>query len=190
MTTVLAIPLLYEAVVARMDAEAAAADPPETAVPQPFGWREPARRTGTRRIVWVPGDDGDLGEFGPPRNPGRNPRSLGTIHELVTVYLEAADLTAPENELLQYTAARLLLDAWLRAVRLAAYGTFEVVSLAWVDDKNLRRHGATIRAVLSVQAMVPDEELETAPVDVAAHNTTHPSDTDEDEGELDVVSAA
>lgn len=178
MSTVLAVPLLFEAVVARMDADAAAADPPETAVPQSFGWREPARRTGTRRIVWVPGDDGDIGEVGPPRNPGRNPRPLLTIHELVTVYLEAADLTAPEDELRQYTAARLLLDAWLRAVRLAAYGTFKIVSLAWVDDKNLRRHGATIRVLCSVEAMVPDSPA-TFAEDLHAEVTTSELDVDE-----------
>lgn len=190
MTTVLALPLVYEAVVARFALDAAAEDPPATPVAQPFGWREPAHRTGTRRIVWVPGDDGELGEVGPARNPGRNPRPLWTIDELFTVYVEAQDATAAENELAQYTAARLLFDAWLRAVYLAAHGTVRVTRSQWVSDKSTRRFGATIRAVVAIEAMVPDAPFETAPVDTAADVTTYLSEDGLTEGETDTVSAA
>lgn len=149
----LALDHLYDAVTARFTAEFAS--PPL----QVFGWREPAKRAGAMpRIVWVPGDDesGDLGTWLPARNPGRNPRPLATIGELVTVYFEAVDLTAPEDERAQYRAARLLYDAWLRAVYLAAHGTFVVVAHRWEKERSTRRYGATIRAVLSIQSMVPD----------------------------------
>lgn len=170
MTVVLALETLYDAVRARMDADTLALDPTATPVPQPFGWREPPKRTGTMRIVWVPGDDesGDIGELGPARNPGRNPRSLGTLRELFTVYIEAADQAAPENERKQYTATRLLFDAWLRAVHLAAHGTFAIESASWVNDKATRRYGATLRVLATIEAMVPDAPLEIAPVDTRA----------------------
>lgn len=127
-------------------------------LPHAFGWREPARRDGQSRIVYVPGDDGLLGEVLPARYPGRSPRPLATIDELVTVYLEGKDAAAPENERAQYTATRLLLDSWLAAVRRTCPGWAYVRECRWVDDKNLRRHGSTIRAVLVVEAMVPDLE--------------------------------
>lgn len=170
MTVVLALETLYDAVRARMDADTLALDPEATPVPQPFGWREPAKRTGTMRIVWIPGDDesGDLGELGPARNPGRNPRPLATLRELFTVYLEAADITAPEDERKQYTATRLLFDAWLRAVHLAARGTYTIESAGWVIEKTTRRYGAAIRVLATIEAMVPDAPLEVAPTDTRA----------------------
>lgn len=157
-------------------------------VEQPFGWREPAKRSATFRIVWVPGDDqsGDLGEVGPARNPGRNSRPLATVQELFTVYIEARDNTAPQNELAQYTAARLLFDAWLRAVYLAAHGTFEIKSARWLADLKQSRAGATLRVLASVQAMVPDAPFEAAPADTAADVTTSELDVDEE----DVISAS
>lgn len=171
MTTTFALTGLYDAVVARFLAEG-------TEVPNLFGWREPSKRpasggagtapTGTR-ITWVPGDpDGDLGELGPAKQPGRNPRPLATLAELFTVEVQAHDPSAPENERLQYEAARLLFDAWYRAVYLAAHGTFELVSTQWLNEKNQRRHGACIRAVCAINAMVPDVAQRIAPVDVTA----------------------
>jgi len=149
-------------------------------VPQVFGWRPPAQRTGQpRRICWVPGKDGDVGKLAPARNPGRNPRPLATLLELFTVYIEAQDPSAPEDELAQYQVARELFDAWLRAVHLAARGTYTVESLAWVDEKKERRFGATLRAVCTVQAMVPDAEFDSAPVDTEADVTTSLLDVDE-----------
>jgi hypothetical protein len=160
MSDTLALESLFDAVSARFVAEALAQDPPATAPLQVFGWREPSKRAGSMpRIVWVPGDDGsgDLGAFAAARQPGRNPRPLATIRELATVYIEAVDSTAPENERAQYRAARLLYDAWFRAVYLAARGTFEIRSHKWMADTQVRRYGATIRVVLSIEAMVPDE---------------------------------
>lgn len=161
MTVTLALPALYRGVVARMAAWGHVEE-------QPFGWREPSKRLAGRRIVWVPGDDGDVGEVAPPRHPGRNPRPLWTIREFCTVHVEALDASSPEDELAQYQAARELLDAWLRAVYLEGHGTVAIVDVRWIDDKALRRAGAAIRVVLTVEAMVPDETDET----VSAGSTT------------------
>jgi hypothetical protein len=170
-TTVLALPLLFEAVSARMTADAIAQGAIPTA--QLFGWREPEHRQQTpsgtwRRVVWVPGDDGDIGELGPARQPGRNPKPLATLAELFTVYLEAADLSGgspaaksatAENELAQYTATRLLFDAWYRAAFLHAGNQLGLESMTWHGDKKVRRFGACIRVVCSIPAMIPDAPL-------------------------------
>lgn len=162
-----AVTSIFDAVSTHFVDLAAAADPPAVAVPNVFGWRERAKKlaspvTGTaRRIVWIPGDDSgrelsDLGEVGPPRFPGREPRSLATLHELVTVYIEASDLASPEDERAQYVAARALYDEWHRALYRAARTTYAIVSEGWVTTQKERRHGAAIRVLLSIEAMLPD----------------------------------
>lgn len=158
-----ALTRLYDAVVARFALEG-------LDVPNLFGWREPARKTETGdRIVWYPGDPrGDLGELASARYPGRNPRPLATLHELFTVEITASNAATPETERAQYLAVRELFDAWVRAIHLAASGTFRIVSNEWVIDKKERRHGACIRVVASVEAMIPDTELTSAPVDTSA----------------------
>lgn len=163
MATVLALPLLYEAVVARFAAEVVA---PAVPVPQRFGWREPPRKdytgVGGSKIIWYPGDpDGLLGEIGAARYPGPRPdltRSLGTLNEQFTVEIIGfdPDPTKRENELAQYTATRLLFDAWWRAVYLYARDTVSVTASEWMVDKKERRYGAGIRALCTIQAMIPD----------------------------------
>lgn len=173
MTTVLALPLLYEAVSARFTAES-------TNAPCVFGWRASAQAPGyARRVVWEPGEDGDAGTLVGARSPGGNPRSLGTLHERFTLYIEAQDPAAAEDELAQYTAARLLFDAVHRAIYLAAHGTVALESLAWVTEKNVRRYGATLRAVYAIDAMIPDLPMTGAPVDTGAQITTTALDVPE-----------
>jgi hypothetical protein len=102
------------------------------------------------------------------RQPGRNPRPIGTIEELCTVDVYAFDPLLPTSELAQYTVTRLLYDAWYRAVYLAARGTFAVLSSQWVRPKSGRPHGACIRAILQLDAMVPDTEYALAPTPLDA----------------------
>lgn len=129
-------------------------------VAHPFGWREPTKRAHRNgaRIIWVPGDDenGDVGEFKAPKYPGRLPRPIATVDELFTVYVEADDPTAPESEIAQYKATRLLSDAWWSAAYAVAHGTIKIVRASWVIDKRERRHGATMRLLCTVEAMVSD----------------------------------
>lgn len=158
-----ALTKLFDDVVARFLLEG-------LAVPNLFGWREPARKTTTgKRIVWYPGDpQGELGELASARYPGRNPRPLATLHELFTVEITSSDATLPEAERSQYLAVRALFDAWYRAVHLAASGTFKIISSEWVIDKKERRYGACIRVVCSIEAMIPDAEITATPVDTTA----------------------
>lgn len=169
--TVLALPLLFEAVRDRMAADATA----QGAIPAThfFGWRPPAessqREQGTwRRVVWTPGDEGDVGRYRAARQPGRNPRPLATLDELFTVQLEAADISGAtpteralyqRDELRQYSAARLLLDAWWRAAYLHAGPSLVVQSIEWLDDKKVAVFGAALKVVCSIEAMVPDLPL-------------------------------
>lgn len=158
----LALEKLYNDVVDRFAGEGTICD-------NLFGWRIPAQQVIGPRIAWVPGDpSGSAGEDGPARNPGRNPRPIGTLHELFYVVISASDASAPENEFLQYKATRLLRDAWHRAVYLAARGTFQIKSETWVVDKNERRFGSALRVVCTIQSMIPDEPLVGVPVDTVA----------------------
>ena len=158
-----ALPTLFDAVVARFDTDS-------TNVDQAFGWREPQKHKGERaRIVWVPGDEGgNVGDIRSARNPGGNPRSIGTLGELFTVYIAANDPRAPENERAQYEATRALFDAWFRAAYLAAHGTFAVTSATWNTSKNERRHGAEMICVCWVEALIPDAPYTFVPVDADA----------------------
>lgn len=167
MAIVLALPLLFDSVVARFDADAAAEDPPVDSVPQFFGWRERSKQPGVaRRIVWIPGNDdnGDLGDVVGPKYPGKNSHTVGrplaTLAEVFTVYVEGEDPTDPENERAQYQIVRELFDAWYRACYLAAHGTFTIESSNWMKpERSERRYGATIRVVCVIEAMIPDHPL-------------------------------
>jgi hypothetical protein len=138
-----------------------------------FGWREPEKHAlGPNRIVFVPGDpSGAIGTTTGARQLGRNPRPLATLNELFTVYIASADATAPDVELAQYKATRVLRDVWYRAVYKAAHGTFAIRSETWIEAAKERRYGAALRIVLELQAMVPDTTQELAPVDTAANIT-------------------
>lgn len=158
-----------------------------------FGTREPAKRDALPRIVFVPGDDSDVGEVGPVVKPGRNPRPLATLHELVTVFVEGFDGTAglAEDELAQWKATRLLFDAFLRAIYLAAYGTYAIRSTKWLNERSTRRHGYAIACVLSVGSMVPDAPAALAPVNVNAgvETTIVIEDDDSDQTDDETVTA-
>jgi len=169
MTTILALPILYQAVQDRFTAES-------TPATFTFGWREPSRQAESLpRLVWVPGDDGNLGDLVPPRYAGAEPeRALANLDELFTIYIDAADTTdatTVENDLAQYTACRLLFDALYRAFYLAASITVEVKSARWMP-RGERPIGAALRVVASVQAVIPDAPLTYAPDDTKAHVTS------------------
>lgn len=172
----LALPTLRDAVIARFKKDRTCAD-------NEFGWREPQRvKTVEQRIVWVPGDpSGAVGNVGSARHSGETAeqRSLATLRELFTVYIAANDPQFPEDELSQYVATRLLFDAWVRAVYLAAHGTFEIVSLDWNTEKNERRHGAELVCVCWIEAVIPDAPYLLVPVDAEASITTSLDDVDE-----------
>lgn len=171
---VLALPILFDAVCARFRDD-------ETNVPNLFGWNESDKKlTRGDRITWAPGDGGgSLGAMNPARNPGGNPRPLATLEELFTVEVLASDKDQPESELGAYTAARLLFDAWYRAVYLAAHGTFRVLSCTWLTDQKVRRYGAGIRVICAIQAKIPDAPMAVAPVDTKADLTVELLDVSE-----------
>lgn len=158
MAVILALPRLYDAVVARFALEGPFVTG-STPVPQAFGWRDVYAQFSGPRIVWTPGDDGDLGEVSAAKQPGRyeHGRPLATLDELFTVTISSADDDSPASERAQYQAARELFDAWYRAVYLEARGTFTMGKPSWVRPARKEfRHGAAIQIVCSVQAMIPD----------------------------------
>lgn len=162
MADTLSLERLYDAVVARFAADG-------TVATSAFGWREPATQTNPPSCLWYPGDpSGALGELASAKQPGRNPRPLGTLLERFTVVIAAIDVTAPENERAQYKATRLLFDDWWRAVYLAARGTVRIVAARWITAKLERRYGAALEVVCAIEAMLPDVAQATAPADVRA----------------------
>lgn len=174
MADTLALEKLFGDVVSRFATES-------TAVPNVFGWREPSKRGAQQnRICWVPGDpSGSAGEVIQARYPGGNPRSIGTLLETFTIYVEGKDSTSPENELAQYKAARLIFDAWFRAAYLSVKNLLKVKSTSWMVDRKTRRFGATIRAVCTVQAMIPDAVYTVAEDVVAVVDMQLDSDHDD-----------
>lgn len=162
----LALGRLYDAVVAQFDTDG-------TDVACLFGWRASAtQKTRDRRIVWIPGDEsGAVGMVGSARFPGRNPRPIGTLYEMFRVEIEAVDPTNREDERANYQATRELFDAWYRAVYLAAVGNFTIESSKWTTEKTTRRNGTQLVVVCTLQSMIPDAALETAPTDSAASIT-------------------
>lgn len=166
MTIVLALEHLYTSVSASFVADGILAD-------NVFGWRQPAQHPRRPRIAWVPGDvGGAVGVTVAPRNPGGNPRSLGTLNETFSVYITATDTSSPEVELAQYHIVRMLRDAWYRAVYHVAYGTFTILGEAWATEHNERRSGATLIIVCQLEAAIldvlPDPPLVASPNDISA----------------------
>lgn len=172
MSGTLALDHVYTTVVAFLAADAAAQTPPATAYPHTFGWRESAQKMVVGpRYAWIPGDpNGRLGQILPPRAPGRNPRPLATLEELCTVEITWADpdQTKALDERAQYRAVRQAFDGWYRALYLSFHGAFRLIDTSWVTSRKELRHGATLRVVLAVQAMLADEPIDVAPADTSA----------------------
>jgi len=145
---------LYDLVEARFTSEAT----PCTLL---FGWDESPKQLRGPRIVMVPGDDGATAFNGalPVRQPGRNPRPLGTLAELFHIVVSASDAAAPENDRSQYTACRLLFDAWYRAATLAVGIRMVFISASWMVERTVRRAGAALVATFTIEAMIPDSAL-------------------------------
>lgn len=193
--TTFALEALFAAVVARFALEgpwlvAPVLVPPTVGVPVPnvIGWKKPEQQMlRGNRVIWVPGDDdnGDVGEYLPPRQVAQNPRALGRLAERFTIYIVGEDKTQPENELAQYNAVRALHDAWFRSVYLAAHGTYKLSKPRWFGDAKERRRGATIRIVGTIEAPLPDEIHDFVAADAHAEVgvALHSSFEDEDEEE-------
>jgi len=156
MAETLALEKLYNDVVARFTADS-------LDVSNVFGWSQRRHRGAQQnRICWEPGDpSGAAGSLIGAKRPGRNPRPIDTLEEIFTVYIEGRNLTSPENEQAQYKATMQLFMAWRRAVYLKPIDgndrqLVKIKSMAWLVDQTVRRHGATLRAVCTVELMIPD----------------------------------
>lgn len=176
MADTLALEKLYNDVVERFDDES-------TAISNVFGWQTPKHRGAQQnRICWVPGDpSGSAGQVSGARNPGGNPRCIGTLDELFTVFIEAKDISSAENELKQYKAARFMFDTWYRAAYLSVKNLLSIKSASWMVDRTARRYGATLQVICEIKAMIPDlaytnasedQDLEaTAAIELDSDNT-------------------
>jgi len=167
MAVVFALEHLFDSVVQRFADE-------KTLIENTFGWKEPSRQsTNPNRIIWVPGDaSASLGDLGAARYPGTLPaRPLAMLLESFTCLIVGADPQAVQDDRAQYHQARLNYDAWLRAVYLAAVGTFSIKSQSWDMKRMEGRFGAAIKVVGTIQAVIPDEPFTFAEVGTAGEAT-------------------
>lgn len=163
MAVVFATELLFDAVVARFAAEG-------TSVENVFGWSKPTKQTAVNRICWVPGDvDGKLGTIGAPKQPGRMPRPLMTLGEIIRFEIYGRDPSDPTNEMKQYKANCLIRDALLRALYLKGRGWVQVVDIERIKpEQNEMSNGFSTRITAIVDNMIPDSPVEIAPIDTGA----------------------
>jgi len=167
MAVIFALENLFDKVVQRFADE-------KTLIENTFGWKEPPRQGGNpNRIIWTPSDGSSaLGDLGGPRYPGGLPaRPLAMLNELFTCLIVGADPQAKEDDRAQYHQARLNYDAWLRAVYLAAVGTFAIKSQAWDMTRKEGRFGAALKVVGAIQAVIPDAPFRFAEVGTAGEAT-------------------
>jgi hypothetical protein len=177
---IFALEHLFDSVVERFAEEG-------TLIENTFGWKEPPRQsTSLNRIVWVPGDaSASLGDLGAPRYPGSLPaRPLAMLLESFTCVIVGADPQEKEVDRAQYRQARLNYDAWLRAVYLAAVGTFAIKSQAWDIKRMEGRFGACIKVVGTIQAVIPDEPFTFADVTTTGEATAVLGTTEDDPVEI------
>lgn len=184
MAVLFALENLFDKVVQRFASEG-------TAIENTFGWKEPPRQGGSvNRIVWTPGDgSGALGDLGAPRYPGGLPaRPLAMLLESFTCLIVGADPQAPNDDRAQYHQTRLNYDAWLRAVYLAAVGTFAIRSQAWDVTRKEGRMGAAIKVVGTIQAVIPDEAYSFAnPEGVATASLVGPDGSTESDPPVEIA---
>lgn len=156
-----------------------------------FGWRESAHRSANFRVIFEPGDDGDIGEVLPPLETGGNPRSLADLDELFTVIMEAyatpdvvARFSDGQKERPQYAAARALLSDTWRSIYLAAPGLVQPGRPRWgrVGDTlgAVSQLGVSIRLVCSIRNPLKDAPLLVAPASTSAVVATTAVVTDDD----------
>jgi hypothetical protein len=182
---------LYDAVVARFDADGTGPESPAV-VTHHFGWNAVTKhRLEVGRIVMTPGDpNGAIGTFGGAKNPGRiDARSLATIGELFHVTISAVNPEARADEAAQYEATRALMDAWLAAVYRSARGTYVIESGEWIKGRAEWGYGKAVRLICTIEAAVLDAPFTSAPADTKAVVTSTMVNTnDEAPEQIEAVS--
>lgn len=104
------------------------------------------------RVVFVPIG----GRYAAPRNPGRNPRPLATWLATAEVHVWGYDGTKTNDEEAQIEAAWTLHDAVVRAIYLAAHGTFTLDQPKWNNAVVERTFGKEMIFTLSIECPVMD----------------------------------
>jgi hypothetical protein len=141
-----------------------------------FGWQAPQQqKVSQSRICWVPGDpQGKAGKMSPAQNVGQLPsRTLGTLDELFTIYIQTTFRALPHVELEQYKACRDLFDIFWRALYRASYdigtgGRVQLIDASWDRKRLVRQDGACLHVLIMAPAMIPDTPATLAPTDTDA----------------------
>ena len=147
---------LFDSVKARLET-----DSPGTVVA--FGAREVGKQinqgTGrANRVVFVPDDDGGLGDYAPPRSPGGNPRVIWELTNSGRVYVWAYDGTGPEDERKQFDACIRLHNSVVRSIQRFASGKYKLRRPRNTSAVVERRFGYEIVFVVEICQPVPGVE--------------------------------
>lgn len=132
-----------------------------------FGRREPVKQlnqgTGrANRVVFEYGDpNGKAGTPEPLRHPGGNPRPVGRLGELATIYCWGYDRDHANDERAHYAVARALFGQVYRALRNAGFGNLQFGAVEWVVDKTERFFGCECRFTVTFGTAILDENLPT-----------------------------
>jgi hypothetical protein len=116
-----------------------------------FGRREAAKQINqgfgrANRVVFEFGDpNGKMGTPEAGRNPGGNPRPVGRLAEIGTVYCWARDNDKPNDERAQYVACRALYGSVFQALRNAGFGNLRMGDPELVADNPERLFGCECR---------------------------------------------
>lgn len=162
MSAVSSLGVVYESIVAEF-----AADGAGTVVK--FGKREEAKNinqgTGrANRVVVEPRSGSTAGTFGPPRFATGNPKTAATFLPSATLFIWAADLTKPNDELSQYEAVTALQRRVVAAVFRVAHGSFSLGQATDVSKSNERVLGSEWAIVLTLNEQIYDLPTPTATV--------------------------
>ena len=111
-----------------------------------FGKREPPKVLNqgagrANRVVIDPCQGQSAGALAPARFPGGNPKCVGTFLASPTLFLWAADMTKPNDELAQYEAVTALLERVVAAVQRVAGGAYELGQVQNATSKTERVFG-------------------------------------------------
>lgn len=132
-----------------------------------FGQREPVKQLNqgvgrANRVVFEPGDpSGKAGSPEPLRNPGGNPRPVGRLGEIATVYCWGYDHDHKNDESAHYAVARALFGQVFRALRNAGFGNLKFGAVEWIVDKMERRFGYECRFTVTFGTAILDANLPT-----------------------------
>lgn len=131
-----------------------------------LGFRERSKQINqgagsANRVVFYPGATGKGGKISGVLGPGGNPRPLYIWDMLLTVSMWACDMSDPNDEAKQISAAFFLVERTTQAIHRVAGVAGQFQTLDWTVSPVERVHGVEVVGTMHLCANLFDVELET-----------------------------